>query len=49
MICIKLAIQSKKREVIKFLNKLHTVINSESFHIEEDFALIKKKKAKEKE
>ncbi len=49
VIFIKLGIQSKKKEVIDFLNELHTVINSESFNIEKDFTLIKKKKKKEKE
>lgn len=49
MICIKLSIQSKEKEVLYFIQQLQEVINSERFDTDTDITIIKKKKDKEKE
>ena len=44
MIGIFLSYQSKKREVIDFLDKLHKLLESDDFDINTDLNLIRKKK-----
>lgn len=49
MIDIFLSIQSKKREVVVFLEELKELLGKEDFDIDTDFALIKKKKIDDEE
>lgn len=49
MIDIFLSIQSKKREVVAFLEELKELLGKEDFDIDTDFALIKKKKIDDEE
>ena len=49
MIDIFLSIQSKKREVVVFLEELKELLGKEDFDIDTDFALIKKKKFDDEE
>ena len=49
MIGIFLSIQSKKREVIAFLEELKDLLGKEDFDIDSDFILIKKKKTDDEE
>lgn len=44
MIIIFLSYQSKKREVVAFLDKLHKLLESDDFDINTDLNLIRKKK-----
>ena len=46
---IKLSIQSKKKEVISFLQQLQEVLQDENFDLNTNLTLIRKKKGKEKE
>lgn len=49
MLAIFLSTQSKKREVIVFLEELKELLGKEDFDIDTDFALIKKKKIDDEE
>ncbi len=46
---IKLSIQSKKNEVINFLEKLNAILCDNDFNADTDIILIRKKKKKEEE
>ena len=49
MIEIVLSIQSKKREVIAFLKELKEILENDTFEIDTNFTLIKKKKPNDEE
>lgn len=49
VIIIFLSIQSKKREVVAFLEELRGCLGKENFNIDSDFTLIKKKKPDDEE
>ena len=49
MIEIVLSIQSKKREVIAFLKELKEILENDTFDIDTNFTLIKKKKPNDEE
>ncbi|SDJ25036.1 hypothetical protein SAMN04487760_10484 [Lachnospiraceae bacterium G41] len=49
MIEIVLSIQSKKREVIAFLEELKEILENDTFDIDTNFTLIKKKKPSDEE
>lgn len=44
VIIILLSIQSKKKEVVSFLDELHELLTSKEFDIDTDITLISKKK-----
>ena len=49
MIAIFLSIQSKKKEVVAFLDELKELLGKETFDIDSEFILIKKKKPDDEE
>ena len=49
MICIFLSYQSKKREVMDFLDKLYKLLESDNFDVNTDLNLIRKKKKGEEQ
>lgn len=44
MICIKLSVQSKTKDIIEFLNELKSILQSKEFNIDTDLTIIKTKK-----
>ena len=41
---IKLSIQSRRKEIVDFLNQIHTILKEDTFDINTEFVFIQKKK-----